>query len=102
MQSFTIYYMEMFGFLDKRRKRKLYQEWVDKSKLPGQEIPKDIQQVEPNKEEAIMENSQQRNIPDGDGAYLRIRLRYVVLGCLIFSLLLVVIAVLATMLFIQF
>ncbi len=31
------------GFFEKRRKRKLYQQWVDKSGLPPESIPRELE-----------------------------------------------------------
>ena len=91
----------MSSYLERRKKRKLYQQWAEQSGLPQEEVPKDIQQSESYTEEIGTENEGVTNIHDSDGFSLRLRFRHLFILGLIFAFLLIVASVLATILVMQ-
>lgn len=91
----------MLNFLDRRRKRKLYQQWVNTSGLPQEEIPTELRQPESFAEETGVVNEGLQNIRYVDRSYLPVRLSYILYIGAIILLLVVTISVLATILVIQ-
>ena len=91
----------MLDFLDRRKKRKLYQQWVNSSGLPQEEIPAEVQQPESYAEETGTVNEELQNTRYVGSPYLPMKLRYILYIGAIFILLVVTISVLATVLVMQ-
>ncbi len=91
----------MPSFFEHRGKRKLYQQWADKSGLPQEEIPKDIQKPKSDKEEIGEGNERVTSMVESDGFSLRLRFRHLFILGLIFAFLLITTSVLATILVMQ-
>ena len=88
----------MLNFLDRRKKRKLYQQWVTTSSLPQEEIPAELLQPESFAEETGVVNENLQNTRYVDRSYLPVRLRYILYIGAIIVLLVVLTSVLATVL----
>jgi len=97
---------KLSGFLDKRKKSKLYRQWVEKEGLPPEEIPAELQ---PDREgldesglpfEDISEGALYRGkiqrVPDKGMVVLP--LRYILLAAGVAAILLVTLAIISTIL----
>ena len=89
----------MLNFLDKRKKRKLYQQWANTSGLPQEEIPNEIQDSEPYAAEKIgTADEELQDVRYIEGSYVRLRLRYLLYIVFILVLLIIMTSVLSTVL----
>ena len=91
----------MTGFLERRRKRKLYQQWAEQSGLPQEEILQDTQQFESNTGEIEKGSEGATIMVDSDGFFLRLRFRHIFMLGLILAFLLIATSVLTTILVMQ-
>lgn len=91
----------MRSFLDKRRRRKLYDQWVNTSGLPPEEIPPDLQDSEPYSEDAETTDQGTRSVPYRGSTYLPVRWQHVIYVSLIIVVLVIITSILATILAMQ-
>ena len=91
----------MSSFFERIKKRKLYQQWTNQSGLPEEEIPKDLQQSESLVEDIPVENDGVANVRDINGFSIRLRLRHLFILLLIFTFLIIITSILATVLVMQ-
>jgi hypothetical protein len=90
----------MRNFLDKRRRRKLYDQWVTTSGLPSEEIPPDLREPESINEDVEPDEGTQ-SIRYRSSAYLPVKWQHVIYISLIIIVLVVVTSILATILAMQ-
>ena len=90
----------MASFLKNMRRRKLYQQWVENSGLPPEDIPKNINKTADAGEEPWPAGDIDTR-QYADSFLLRIRIRYILILGFIFALLLIAISVLGTILVMQ-
>lgn len=88
----------MRNFLDKRKKRKLYEQWVSANGLPQDEIPQELQSSESYVEEVGTTNESAKNIRYINSSYLSVKWRYIVYMGLIIVILVIITSILATIL----
>jgi hypothetical protein len=87
----------MTSYFDKRKKQRLYQQWVDKSGLPPESVPGDLEQ-KGDFYEPIDENSEKRRPGIQSGLTFRLTMRHLLYLVLIIIVLLITTASLATVL----
>ena len=87
----------MTSYFDKRKKQKLYQQWVDKSGLSPESVPGDLEQ-EGDSYEGMDENSEKRRPGIQSGLTFRLTMRHLLYLVLIIVVLLITTASLATVL----
>jgi len=90
----------MRNFLDKRRRRKLYDQWVNASGLPAEEIPPDLRDSEPYSDDAEVDEST-HGVRYRSSTYLPVKWQHVVYVSLIIVVLVIVTSILATILAMQ-
>jgi hypothetical protein len=90
----------MTRYFDKRKKQKLYQQWVDESGLPAESVPEDLDEKS-TFDEAIDEDSGIRRPSSPSGLSIRLTMRHLFYLMLIIAILLITTASLATTLIIQ-
>ena len=88
----------MRNFLDKIRKRKLYEQWVSANGLPRDEIPQELQSSESYVEKVGTTNESTKNLHYTNSPYLSIKWRYIVYMGLIIVILVIITSILATIL----
>ena len=88
----------MRNFLDKIRKRKLYEQWVNANGLPRDEIPPELQSSESYVEKVGTTNESTKNLHYINSPYLSIKWRYMVYMGLIIVILVIITSILATIL----
>jgi len=88
----------MRNFLEKRRNRKLYEQWVSTDGLPPDEIPQELMSSESNIEEEGNTYESQKNLNYNGGQYISIKWRYIVYMGITILILVIIISVLATVL----
>jgi len=88
----------MRDFLEKRRNRKLYEQWVNTDGLPPDEIPEELTSSESDigAEEKPFES--RKNLGYIGGQYITIKWRYIVFMGITILMLVIVTSVLATIL----
>ena len=91
----------MRNFLDKRRRRKLYDQWISTSGLPADEIPPELQDSEPFNEDAEITDEGTRGVRYRSSPYLPVKWQHVIYVSLIIVVLVVVTSILATILAMQ-
>ncbi len=97
------------GFLDRRKKAKLYRQWVDKEGLPSEEIPAELQGRREGLDESSLPFEDVSGEPQYRGKIQRVTdkglvvlpLRYILLAVGVAALLLVTVAVVITILAMQ-
>jgi hypothetical protein len=87
----------MTKYFDKRKKHKLYQQWVDKSGLPPESVPNDLEQ-KGDFHEPIDGNSEKRRSGIQSGLTFRLTMRHLLYLVFIIIVLLITTASLATVL----
>ncbi len=87
----------MTSYFEKRRKQKLYQQWVEQSGLPPEKVPGDIKE-EADSYEATDEDSEQFRPDIRSGLTFRLTMRHLLYLLLIIAVLLIAAASLATIL----
>ena len=87
----------MTDYFEKRRKQKLYQQWVEQSGLPPEDIPGDIKE-EADSYEAADEDDEQIRRGIQRGLTFRLTMRHLLYLLLIIVVLLISTASLATVL----
>ena len=87
----------MTGYFNKRKKQKLYQQWVEKSGLPQESIPGKPEQPG-HFYESMDENSEKYRPSIQSGLAFRLTMRHVLYLVLIIVVLLITTATLATVL----
>ena len=88
----------MRDFLDKRRRRKLYNQWVNTSGLPAEEIPPDLKDPVNVEDEIEMEDEPVQGRRYKNNASITVQWRHVVYIVLIIVVLVIVTSILATIL----
>jgi len=91
----------MPDFLDKRRKHKLYKQWIDTSGLPKEEILKELQPPDQHTEEMRAVDEELQDTRHANGSYVHLKVRYVLYIGFIIILLIILIAILGTILIMQ-
>ena len=96
----------MQNFLNKRRRRKLYDQWVNSSGLPPEEIPPDLKEAlptadTPGEEYDEPEEDYTPGAPYRRSGYISVPWRQVVYVVLIILVLVIVTAILSTVLIMQ-
>ena len=91
----------MRNFLDKRRRRKLYDQWVNTSGLPADEIPPELRDSEPYDEDTEITDESVRSVRSRSSSYLPVKWQYVLYVSLIIVVLVIVTSILATILAMQ-
>ncbi|MFC1940214.1 hypothetical protein ACFLXO_05980 [Chloroflexota bacterium] len=98
---------KMAGLFDRRKKKKLYQQWVERDNLPPEEIPSEIMECEEEEpdesglplEPASEERNYRRKMQiNADRRLVSLPVRVVLLGVSFIAFLLVIIAILLTVL----
>ena len=85
------------GYFDKLKKQKLYQQWVDKSGLPPESVPDDLDQKD-DFNEPMDENGKKRQLGIQSGLTFRLTMRHLLYLVLIIIVLLIITVSLATIL----
>ena len=80
----------IFGYLQRKKATRLYQQWVDKEGLPPEEIP----------HEETYETGTTR-VQDIDRGLILLPVRFILLGGSLIALLLIMVAILSTILLMQ-
>ena len=86
----------MTSYFDKRKKQKLYQQWVDKSGLPPENIPAELSQKSDSEE--IMDGDDGINRTGLPGLAFRLTIRHILYLLLAIGVLLITTSVLITIL----
>ena len=85
------------SFLDKRKKRKLYQQWVDKSGLPQDSIPQELEPDNLQYDDSPVEDDLYEPAPRGRSTFVvHLTMRHLQILLLIIGVLLVFSAVMTT------
>ena len=85
------------SFLDKRKKRKLYQQWVDKSGLPQDSIPQELDPDNLQYDDSPVEDDLYEPAPRGRSTFVvHLTMRHLQILLLIIGVLLVFSAVMTT------
>lgn len=91
-------------YLKRKRKERLFKQWVSQAELPPEEVPPELLGGHPAKETASAGDSLGEGSPeyaamaDIDRGVVRLPVRYVFIGLSVIALLLVVLSVLITVL----
>ena len=85
----------MTEYFDKRKKQKLYQQWVDKSGLPPESVPGDLEQ-KGDFDEAMDENRAIRRPGIQSGLAFHLTMRHLLYLVIIIAVLLITTVSLAT------
>jgi len=91
----------MRNFLDKRRRRKLYDQWINTSGLPAEELPPDLRDSEPYDEDAEITDRSAHDARSRSSTYLPVKWQHVIYISLIIVVLVIVTSILATVLAMQ-
>ena len=100
----------MTGFFERRKKTKLYRQWVERDNLPPEEIPSEImerEEEEPDESGSPLEPASEKGIYsrkaqiNADIRLVSLPVRVVFLGVSFIAFLLVIIAILSTVLIMQ-
>lgn len=91
----------MRNFLDKRRRRKLYDQWINTSGLPAEELPPDLRDSEPYDEDAEITDGSVHGARSRSSTYLPVKWQHVIYISLIIVVLVIVTSILATVLAMQ-
>ena len=95
----------MQNFLNKRRRRRLYDQWVNSSGLPPEEIPADLQEAPPTAAAPGDEDDEPDEYIPGapyrKSGYISVTWRQVVYVGMIILVLVIVTAILSTVLIMQ-
>lgn len=92
----------MSGLFDKRKKRKLYEQWVKKSGLPEENIPDELRQDHENTEEPDYENNGIPRRADKRRSFvIHLETRHLLIIGLVIVFLLILSTTLATVLIMQ-
>ena len=83
-------------YFDKKKKQKLYQQWVDKSGLPPESVPSDLEQKD-DFNEPENDNSEKRRLGIQSGTFY-LTMRHLLYLVLVIVVLLITTASLATIL----
>ena len=87
------------SFFDKRKKRKLYEQWVEKSGLPPESIPRELEPEGPESEDLQTEEDIYQPMPRGRSTFtIRLTMRHLQILLLIIAVLLILSSVLMTVL----
>jgi len=93
---------KLSGFMRKRRDTKLYQQWVTRDGLPPEEVPQEPESggsdMEDMTEDDFYRAIRRENV---DSKSITLPVRYILLGSGILAILLVLVAILATILAMQ-
>jgi hypothetical protein len=97
------------NFLERRKKVKLFQQWVDRAGLPPEEIPPEVLSEQVIKETNLaIDNVTHKPVTncaapiDIDGRMVILPFRYVLIGLTITALLLISLAIVSTILVMSF
>ena len=91
-------------YLKRKRKERLFKQWVNQAELPPEEVPSELLGGHPAKEAGLAGDGLGEGLPeyaamaDIDRGIVRLPLRYVLIGLSVVALLLVVLSVLITVL----
>jgi hypothetical protein len=87
------------SFFDKRKKRKLYEQWVEKSGLPPESIPRELEPQVAADEDLEAEEDLYQPVPRGRSTWvIHLTMRHLQILLLIIGVLLVLSSVLITVL----
>ena len=89
------------SFFDKRKQRKLYQQWVDKSGLPQENVPSELGPERVEDEEPWAEERVDELPRSGRVFVVQVTQRQLVIVLLVIAVLLIISACLATALIMQ-
>ena len=87
----------MTNYFDKRKKKKLYKQWVEESGLPTESVPDDLDE-EGDFDKVTDEDNGVRRLGRQNGLSFRLTMRHLLFLILIIAILLVTTASLATIL----
>jgi hypothetical protein len=87
----------MTGYFDKRKKQKLYKQWVEKSGLPPESVPGEVEE-KGALYESVDEESEERRPGIRSGFTFHLTMRHLLYLVLIIIVLLIATATLATVL----
>lgn len=88
----------MRNFLQKRRNRKLYEQWVSTDGLPPDEVPQELFSPESNVEEGGKTYETSNNLNYIGSQYITIKWRYIIYIGITIMILVIITSVLATIL----
>ena len=91
----------MRNFLDKRRRRRLYDQWINTSGLPAEEIPPDLRESESYDEDTEITDESTHGVRSRSSTYLPVKWQHVIYVSLIIVVLVIVTSILATILAMQ-
>ena len=91
----------MSGLFDKRKKRKLYEQWVEKSGLPEENIPDELRQDRDNDQEPGYENDEIPRAYNRRSFVIHLETRHLLILGLVIVFLLILSTTLATVLIMQ-
>jgi hypothetical protein len=86
----------MTGYFEKRKKRKLYQQWVDKSELPPESVPVGIERKSDSGE--VMGRDDGISQPGIQSIFFHLTMRHILYLLFIIAVLLITTSVLSTIL----
>jgi hypothetical protein len=88
------------NYLEKRKKSKLFKQWVQKSRLPAEEIPPELRdtQVGTPGESLNNEDNETADIYSSKRGMINIPIKYLLLMVLIIAILLIALSVVTTLL----
>ncbi len=100
----------LFSYLQRRRKTKLFKQWVEQTDLSPEDIPEDL--TRSKKERLYEQSAEETDLPsqeipreevpeytalkDADKGIIRLKIRYFLFGVSLITLLLVILAVFIT------
>ena len=95
-------------YIKRKRKERLFKQWVDQAELPPEEIPPEVLGEHPGREDEFAGGDVSREglphyaaMTDIDRGLVRLPIRYVLIGLSLIALLLVIVSVLVTVLIMQ-
>ena len=92
-----MYGLAMTSYFNKRKKQRLYKQWVEKSGLPPESIPSELEE-KVDLDESVDETSEKRRPGIQSGLTFRLTMRHLLYLVLIIIVLLITTASLATVL----
>ncbi len=93
----------ILGYLHKKRRGRLFEQWVEQAGLPAEEVPSNLQKEQPPEEDWDSNTKTIGHITSIgiDRGIVRLPFRYVLIGISVIVLLLVALSVVCTILIIQ-
>lgn len=100
--------LKILKYLQRKRKQRLFEQWVERADLPLEEVPPDLLDEQSAEDSDLApghisrEKAREYTTPiDEDRGIIRLPIRYVLIGLSIIALLLVIVSVLLTVLIIR-